>query len=373
MESVTWLHLSDWHQKIPRSRHDSRQRLRTTVEILRDLKRLLSRRHIERIDLIVFNGDVAFSGDSDEYAEAEAVFFGPLERFTRVPRDRWVVVAGNHDLHRPALGNLPPDLLRPVSPETYDTTATDAATTDPAKRDELRKPFENFRAWASAFRADADWAYAARPLPPAGGVALEVYALNTALYGDRPDAAGGRRDYGALFVGKDQIDTLPRTPSPRLDLPTRTLRLAVIHHPPSWLFEAERSRLQETLFDTVHFVLVGHEHNQRAEEVVSCYGDVVVLPAGPSFDDQALADGPDARYGMAYNVTQLRFQPGEAGAASRLKEGRVWMRRWNASARKFVADPRYPTVPGGVYPLRSLGTPPPAFFWSVPPGAPPPP
>jgi predicted phosphodiesterase len=360
MESLTWLHISDWHQKVSLSRSDKHIRRRVVIGLLRDIKRMLMRRHIEHIDFIVFSGDIAHAGKPDQYAEALATLIEPIERFTGVVKERWVIIPGNHDVDRDRLSALPTPLRAHLSPLTFDTRGADAWTTDPTDRTHLRQPFANFRAFTAPFQSDADWAYRLRPLPPVSGVTLEVYAFNSALYCGRKDASGEVQDYGGLFVGSEQCGILPSTPSPRLDLPFESLRLAVLHHPFSWLYQAEQARFQEILFNKVHFILVGHEHHQRVEEVASCLGDVVIIPAGPSFDYHALTVPPAERYGMAYNIVRVDISPGP-----RFDSGWCWMRRWDSSVQRFIADPRYPTVPGGIYPLRCLGTPP-ASFWRIP-------
>jgi hypothetical protein len=63
MPGLTWLHLSDWHQ---RGKDFHRELVRDAL--IEDIKK---RREIhpdlEKLDFIVFSGDLAFSGKKEEY------------------------------------------------------------------------------------------------------------------------------------------------------------------------------------------------------------------------------------------------------------------------------------------------------------------
>jgi hypothetical protein len=67
MSGLTWLHLSDWHQK---STDFDRRVVRDAL--IRDIERRTTiNLALSKIDFIVFSGDMAFSGKSEEYLAAK--------------------------------------------------------------------------------------------------------------------------------------------------------------------------------------------------------------------------------------------------------------------------------------------------------------
>ena len=63
MAKLTWLHLSDWHQKGP---DFDRQVVRDAL--IRDIRQRADiDGSLAKVDFIVFSGDLAFSGKPEEY------------------------------------------------------------------------------------------------------------------------------------------------------------------------------------------------------------------------------------------------------------------------------------------------------------------
>ena len=110
MSGLTWLHLSDWHQK---GKDLDRAVVRDAL-----LKDIQERKEISpdlaEIDFIIFSGDVAYSGRSEEYEAAKEQFFDPLLKACKIGPDRLFIVPGNHDLDRSFFELLPAPLLRPL-------------------------------------------------------------------------------------------------------------------------------------------------------------------------------------------------------------------------------------------------------------------
>ncbi len=71
MAGLTWLHLSDWHQKgMEFDRKVIRNALIEDIENRKEIDPNLS-----KIDFIIFSGDVAFSGKQEEYLGAREELF----------------------------------------------------------------------------------------------------------------------------------------------------------------------------------------------------------------------------------------------------------------------------------------------------------
>ena len=123
MSGLTWLHLSDWHQKD----------FRIDPKVVRDrlVKDIEGRTAISpdlaKIDFIVFSGDVASKGRAEEYKAAKKEFFDYLLEAAGVSPRRLFIVPGNHDLDDSEIEKLPNEFKRDaVSKENVDLWLEDA-------------------------------------------------------------------------------------------------------------------------------------------------------------------------------------------------------------------------------------------------------
>ena len=93
------LHLSDLHIRTATS--EDQQRLITAA--LEDIGA-----HHSRVpfDLVMFTGDLAYSGSSDEYELVSEHLLIPLESLLGLGRDRIFVLPGNHDVDRDQVNDL---------------------------------------------------------------------------------------------------------------------------------------------------------------------------------------------------------------------------------------------------------------------------
>jgi 3',5'-cyclic AMP phosphodiesterase CpdA len=92
---LRYLHLSDLHFRTsdPGRRHDQNSVTDSLLEAIKDFP------DTEPLDFIALTGDIAYSGQREEY-ELAAEFCDKLLKITRVPRNRLYLVAGNHDQDR---------------------------------------------------------------------------------------------------------------------------------------------------------------------------------------------------------------------------------------------------------------------------------
>jgi DNA repair exonuclease SbcCD nuclease subunit len=105
---LTWLHLSDWHQK---GKDFNRQVVRDAL--VRDISERKTRINpdLEQVDFIIFSGDVAYRGKENEYQAAVEYLFEPILKVTDLTNDRLFIVPGNHDLNRDSFELLPETIL----------------------------------------------------------------------------------------------------------------------------------------------------------------------------------------------------------------------------------------------------------------------
>ena len=143
MSGLTWLHLSDWHQK-----GDDFDR-----EVVRDalLDDINQRRKIssdlEPVDLILFTGDLTFNGKADEFDSAYNFLLKPLFESLGLSetdgKQRLCIVPGNHDLDRTELKNLSINIGIKNPKDIHDVLGTEW------KRKAVLSPFGAYAAFVS--------------------------------------------------------------------------------------------------------------------------------------------------------------------------------------------------------------------------------
>jgi tetratricopeptide (TPR) repeat protein len=294
METLfTWLHLSDLHFRGP---WESSEAGRIRAQLQQDLTEFAD----PKPDAILVTGDIAWSGQPEEYQEAAlwlrdtafAVDLGPARVF---------VVPGNHDVDREA------------------------------PRTQAPRRFAAFEAMARGFGG-------AGRIEAHDGLGVRVIRLNSALRSEGDDK-------GALLVGKVQLDQA------LAEIEPGELVVALSHHPPHGQWLANEGEVEAWMAAHGHVYLSGHIHDAAAEEARA--GVPVGQLGAPSSPAPFLwiAAGGSRRPGWAM-VSVVR---GEDRAVAL----RVWPRRWSISGARFVPDDR--ALPRGhsfaEHPLRLLAPP----------------
>lgn len=305
MATITWLHLSDWHQK---GRDFGRQVVRDAL-----IKDIRQRQQIDprltRIDFIIFSGDLAFSGHPTEYEAAQTHLLDPVLEATGLKADRIFCVPGNHDLDRDTVDEmLPLELQKPLQSDDL----IQKWLTDARKRKRVLEPFEAYSEFISNYSDQPDPTYASIIHLEIDGKSIALLGINSAwMCGRNKDSANKVNDYGFTLVGEPQIhDALAQ-------IAEADLKIAVMHHPFNWLAEFDCDHIEDRLMREVHFILRGHEHKPSVSAIRSSAGDCVVIPAGASYD-RRIANKP--RYKNAHNFVSLDFDA---------DEGTVFLRRWS--------------------------------------------
>ena len=248
MTGLTWLHLSDWHQ---RGKDFDRKVVRDALlQDIRERAQIDSR--LAQIEFVVFSGDLAFSGQKAEYEAAKEHLLDLVLRAANVKPDRLFIVPGNHDLDRDIVTEmLPPALQQPLTEDQCKVWLT-----DDKKRRRVLEPFEAFSEFVGAYTGQKPPDYASiRVWSDIGSKKVALLGLNSAwMCGRNKDAKGEVYDYGYTLVGEPQIyDALSQ-------IAAADVRIVVLHHPFNWLTEFDRNRVEERLGRAVHFILYGHQH-----------------------------------------------------------------------------------------------------------------
>jgi predicted phosphodiesterase len=323
MSTISWLHLSDWHQKGP---DFDRQVVRD--KLIMDIKnRHEIDRELKQVDFVVFSGDAAFAGQAAEFESAKLNLFDPVLQALELQAEKLFFVPGNHDLDRHTIAEMLPSALQ-------EPLRTDAEVqhwlTDDRRRMRVLEPFESYHTFVSGYTGQEAPAFASTKTMDLAGHSVAVLGLNSAWLCSR--SKDGRRmvnDYGHLAVGEPQIHEA-------LDqIGDYDLRIIVIHHPFDWLAEFDRNRVEERLKHDADFILFGHQHVPKLEVIRGTSGECVIVPAGAAYDRRVPSE---SRYTNAYNF--VRLDPG-------VRRGVAYLRRWNDRSTRWTEDTD--TYAGGCY------------------------
>lgn len=313
MEGLTWLHLSDWHQK---GEDFDREVVRDAlITDIKERHKISSR--LEIIDFIVFSGDVAYHGTKEEYEAAQTYLFDPLMVATGVDHVQIFIVPGNHDIDLNRFYLLPSEVSKPFN----SAKEVNKWIEDEEGREALIKPFKAYYDFVNSFTGLKRTGFPDVHQFQIGSRQVSLLELNSAwMSGRHKDPNGKTNDYGYLIVGEPQVHKA------NIQMADSDIRIVLFHHPFSWLCEFDRPLIEEKLKKECHFILCGHQHMPKVEEVKDLAGECVIIPAGTSYNRR---EAESQRYTNSYNFVHLDFQTGRGG---------VYLRRWSERRNVWVAD-----------------------------------
>lgn len=237
------VHLSDFHIEVPAG-------VRWTNERAKAIARSAVRTGPHEIVLLIASGDIAFSGQSDEYAIAEGFFQVVKAEIESLAQCQTVllVAPGNHDCDFSVSSKLRNFARSQLNAE---------ALSDPEMLDKLSAPLANYHAFEHRVET---FDYSNRSLIHKSGIVfggslkIQVRIWNSALFSDIKEKKGELFLTPSLFETGWQEDCL---------------RIVVMHHPPSWFAETASRSIRTALRTNAHIVLFGHEHFPEISETVT--------------------------------------------------------------------------------------------------------
>lgn len=309
-----WVHVSDIHvrQGSPEWREDQSLILDA---LLRDLPRL-RQAGAPAPSAILCTGDVAATGALvHEYEYDTALDWLNSVREISGAHELFCV-PGNHDVQRTkaeARGDL-----RLLAEVRDGRDELDTAYGHEPDRRILVARFEHYQQFAVRAGATVgdDAVSAWRFEQEHGGEVIRLVGINTAVLcnddADEHRLRTGLRQLRQAFGGITDDDAIT---------------IVMAHHPPHWLADEDRDRLQAHLLSEAEVFLHGHIHEPASERRVGGDGrELVTITAGAVHGDRT----GDRRHG--YSI----------GGLFRTKNDRllvrVWPRRWVERDRRFVLD-----------------------------------
>jgi len=255
MDNINILHLSDLHFGIePDPRHAPTAialRQNTLDALLKKLKRV---DQSWRPDIVVISGDIGWKGRTDDYDQAQEWLIDNLMKELDIAPERLLISPGNHDIDRTKTIGMSPPAAAAEADEWLKVEHLD----------NFIRPFEAFKDFSRKM-AIPQLVAGDRSFHTTGMrdlLDLKFIMLNSAWF-CRGDADRDRLWPGLPLLKVMNAASQIGDPDKYDDNP---ITIALMHHPPAWLNEAERHTFDKRintiryLAERSHLILTGHVH-----------------------------------------------------------------------------------------------------------------
>lgn len=302
MSTLSWLHLSDLHFD---SRSDFDRHVMQDA-VCEDLKTLLEKYSIS-VQFVFVTGDVANTASEDDYRIAMK-FFNKVSEIAKLNKTDIYIVPGNHDVNRLMVSRYCDDQRNGL------VSRNDIRRTVEDNINEYLKRFDNYSKFIASFYSkpyamDEDNYYFSE-IRTVKDINIGIIGLNSAwaCYGDRNDCNN-------IYISEPQIlNAIEKVKNAEL-------KIALLHHPLSWLYEVDKVDCEDVLLKHCDIILHGHLHRHNFHILNSARGGQIVIPAGEIFGDRRLTN--------SYNITQIDLLK---------KTITVFPRKYSDSNRTFFRD-----------------------------------
>ncbi|MDT4328924.1 SAV_2336 N-terminal domain-related protein [Methylomonas sp. MV1] len=263
-KNFRWIHLSDFH-------FDGEEPYERNTVLKSLLDEIRDRRRYEgfQTDALFVTGDIANSGQSNEYKAASA-FFDALLETSGLDKSRLFIVPGNHDVDTYAAKGLDRGLLSEADSIAYFANG---------KPKYHFNKFAPFRKWYNGYFKNIrscpkdDTCHSLQQFEVNGNT-IAVLAINTALF-SVPDG----KDYNALWIGRRNLDAAIA----ELEKAKTDVSFVLMHHPLDWLHDDERTQIKSALQQRADFILRGHLHHNEVDSIVNSQGACFHIAAGACY------------------------------------------------------------------------------------------
>lgn len=307
MDKLVLVHLSDIHftRSSGVSVHDLDANVRNELRL--DAIKLAN--VLGSITGVLVTGDIAFSGNKDEYKQATDWLSEFCSAVGCAEENVWVV-PGNHDVDRSLT-------TRKITRTLHQGIRKDKADIDEELREilsdeqsagALLAPLAEYNTFARRFGCSIspEKHYWERDLRLRCGTAVRLRGLTSTLVSNADDKRG------EIVLGAAQVSVARASD---------VLYVTLCHHPPDWLRDYDC--VDDHLKSKVHIQLFGHKHSQRIDEI----NGKVRLVAGAMHPERG-----EREWVPTYNFLEIsRRDSDQIGL-------RVYQRRWSQPDTSFVAE-----------------------------------
>jgi len=262
------LHLSDFHFSMDNPADTFHQEVisRSLLEKLEELGSEL------RIDLIIFTGDLTYSGKVEEYNLVEK-FCKELRKVTNVTKKSFFFVPGNHDIDRRKTSEGLTELFDSFL-EQFDITSWIHPDIE-NKLSSLLLKFEAFTSFAnkvSKKRLDIQKKFYFVEKFTKGEYSINLLGLNSALF------AGYNGDENKLDLSLYQVESALKEKAT-----DACMTIAFFHHPLELLTHFENICVN-MLMKNCDLILTGHKHKSNGFFIRGQTGEGTVITTGACYE-----------------------------------------------------------------------------------------
>lgn len=295
MADLEVLHLSDLHWE-DKKRNDY---LIVVQALLADLERGVAN-GLFKPDVVVFSGDLVNSGEERaEFDRAWEALLVPALSTLGLDESRLFIVPGNHDISRKVVRDAPfvqRGLLEQLKSVDAVNQFIDGLNQNKSANMPAVERVSNFYQFADAISKDVHSSSALLRtfVRDVRGLKVGVACFDTAW---RTTGEADDVDRAHLLLGERNVDQAIA------DLSDAQVRLAVMHHPLSWLTEFDEVSVTSRLFANFDAILCGHMHRATPQTQTSAQGTAVLSQTGSVFAGRKWFNG--------YQVMQLDLAASE--------------------------------------------------------------
>jgi predicted MPP superfamily phosphohydrolase len=239
------LHLSDVHAQEA-----------VESEIRRRVDELIKSCHRDNFspDVLVISGDIANHGSGQEFTLAEQWLITPLKSHFKLSDYKIILCPGNHDVDRSRIDFSEEEALRKLESSAHAQSFLEKHAWSVPRLDSYKNFSSKYtpKNSLSAPAFDSQSSFFNTRIITIGGQRIGFASLNTAW------RCSSDEDLGRLFLTQDQIDRALR------NLPNVAAKVAILHHPLSWLHDTESPLPQTDLLREFDVVLSGHLHENTS-------------------------------------------------------------------------------------------------------------
>jgi predicted phosphodiesterase len=226
-------------------------------------------------DFVLVTGDLAFSGNVDEY-ELARDFLDAISTASGVAKERIFCVPGNHDIDR----DRQKLCFKGARSFLESENRLDTMLSPDEELSTLLQREQNYRSFQATYfggqtRTQTPDGLAYVSSITVDGVKLAIVGLDSAWL-----ANGGLEDHGKLLIGERQAInglSLANNLDPHIII-------AMAHHPFHLLQEFDRVTVQYRVEHDCHFFHCGHLHEPESRNVGQTASGCLTLTAGASFE-----------------------------------------------------------------------------------------
>ena len=194
-----------------------------------------------------------------------------------------------------------------------------------------------FSGFEGSIASESDKLYFAKTLL-VRGLRIGIIGLNSAWTSGTVHLHGTVDDRGQLVVGEKQVKDAVRM------LDRTDVKLALMHHPLSYLRDFDSRDVELELKRSSSFLLRGHLHEADVERTTSLRGNLIVIPAGALYQSRDLVN--------AYNFVLLDFGQAQAQIVLRRYSDvqQAWLKDLDATGRLSTESVQFKLFFGDHYP-----------------------